>query len=366
MRRSIYTNDFNDFLCLGFGADVAGGQLDGDIWSVTGFSSTADFARGLTSSGVSTGGIYAVDKDGAGDNGLLIQPTGSDFTPGNLTLSLNSGIGDLTDVVVSFDRLVNNNATRANAFDFSYSLDGTTFISLNSFVSSAASDAAGLTSQTVSVMLPDLAANTDFQLRWSGADVSGGGSRDEFGIDNLSVDGLEATNSDGVVFTLELLHIADQEASSAAVVDAPNLSAVLNALRAQDLGDDGEADNTLTLSSGDAIIPGIFFDASEAVFGSAGVGDILIQNELGIQAMALGNHEFDQGTSVLADLISGDAAADFDGTAFPYLSANLDFSTDTNLAPLEVAGGGSPLAGTVTNLEGGIERVRKKIKDGKL
>ncbi|MEO0978031.1 MAG: choice-of-anchor I family protein [Pseudomonadota bacterium] len=155
-------------------------------------------------------------------------------------------------------------------------------------------------------------------------------------------------------FTLELLHFADQEANAATIDNIDNLSGVLNALRAEDLGDDGIADNTLTLSSGDAIIPGLFFDASEAVFGSQGIADIQIQNELGVQAIALGNHEFDLGTGLLAGLISGDATggftnsafdgtdlegADFAGALFPYLSANLDFSTDPNLAPLEAAGG---------------------------
>lgn len=77
-------------------------------------------------------------------------------------------------------------------------------------------------------------------------------------------------------FTLELFHLADQEGASNAIVDAPNLSAVLNALRAEDLGDDGLADNSLTLSSGDAIIPGVFFAASKAAFGAAGVGDFQI------------------------------------------------------------------------------------------
>ncbi len=165
-------------------------------------------------------------------------------------------------------------------------------------------------------------------------------------------------------FTLELLHFADQEANAATIDNIDNLSGVLNALRDEDLGDDGLADNTLTLSSGDAIIPGLFFDASEAVFGSQGIADIQIQNELGVQAVALGNHEFDLGTGLLAGLIDGSAPGDFtapelDGTAlddadftgadFPYLSANLGFDTDPNLAPLEVAGGGSPLANTVTS-----------------
>ncbi|MEL6477693.1 MAG: endonuclease/exonuclease/phosphatase, partial [Pseudomonadota bacterium] len=160
-------------------------------------------------------------------------------------------------------------------------------------------------------------------------------------------------------FTLELLHIADQEAGADAVFDAPNLSGVLNALRDEDLGGDGLTDNTLTLSSGDAIIPSVFFDASEPVFGAAGIADIQIQNELGIQAIALGNHEFDLGTSTLAELISGldfDGNAigeilgsDFGGADFPYLSTNLDVSTDASLAPLEVAGGQAPQANSITS-----------------
>ncbi|ERN42464.1 putative extracellular nuclease [Rubidibacter lacunae KORDI 51-2] len=169
---------------------------------------------------------------------------------------------------------------------------------------------------------------------------------------------LVGLNLDSSAFTLELLHGSDQEAGSAAVRDAPGFSAVLNALRAQDVGDDGLEDNTITLSSGDAFIPGVFFDASEAVFGAPGIADILIQNELGFQAIALGNHEFDFGSEVLADLISGAAGSefegidgldDFTGTNFPYLSANLDFSTDVNLAPLETEGGQPPAPNTVTS-----------------
>ncbi|MEM6520459.1 MAG: endonuclease/exonuclease/phosphatase, partial [Cyanobacteria bacterium P01_C01_bin.70] len=174
------------------------------------------------------------------------------------------------------------------------------------------------------------------------------------------------------MFTLELLHLADQEAGAAAVQDAPRLSAVLNALKAQDLGDDGLADNTLVLSSGDAIIPGLFFDASEAVFGTAGIADIQIQNELGIQAIALGNHEFDFDTRALSELITGQdvtddsdpedgfvdtipesigtiLGAEFTGANFPYLSTNLTFASDDFLAPLEVAGGQAPQASTVTS-----------------
>ena len=142
-------------------------------------------------------------------------------------------------------------------------------------------------------------------------------------------------------FSLQLLHAVDQEAGIPALEDAPNFSAVLNALRDEDADGDGIADyeNTLTLSSGDAYIPGPFFAASEGAFEGQGRGDILIQNELGFQAISLGNHEFDFGTGTVADLIAADEETDYPGTAFPYLSSNLDFSTDEDLAPLVVEDG---------------------------
>ncbi|MDY8109258.1 ExeM/NucH family extracellular endonuclease [Fulvimarina sp. 2208YS6-2-32] len=166
-------------------------------------------------------------------------------------------------------------------------------------------------------------------------------------------------------YTLELLHFSDQEALSGAIEAAPNLSAVLNALRAQDLGNDGLEDNTLTLSSGDLFIPGVFATASEALYGARGLASIQIQNELGVQASALGNHDFDFGPAALAALIDGSAGGtilgqDFAGTRFPYLSSNLDFSTQENLAPLEIPGGQAPQAGVVTSstiIEVGGEKI---------
>ena len=127
-----------------------------------------------------------------------------------------------------------------------------------------------------------------------------------------------------------------------ALDDAPRFSAVLNALQSQDIDGDGVEGfaNTLVLSSGDAYIPGLFFSASDDALGGIGRGDILIQNALGFQAIAFGNHEFDFGTGVVADLISPgeddpitDLDESFSGTAFPYLSSNLDFSTDETMRP---------------------------------
>lgn len=148
-----------------------------------------------------------------------------------------------------------------------------------------------------------------------------------------------------MVFRLQLLHAADQEAGIPAIEDAPRFSAVLNALRAEDYGQDG----TLTLSSGDAIIPGPFFDASVSEFGAAGRADILIQNELGFEAIAFGNHEFDRGPGALADIIAPDAGDNYEGALFPYLSTNLNFDNDDDLSGFVVAGGAAPQDGTISS-----------------
>ncbi len=134
------------------------------------------------------------------------------------------------------------------------------------------------------------------------------------------------------VYTLQLLHFADAEAKSLAIDTAPNLAALVDAFEDQYV-------NSITLSGGDNYIPGLFFDAQsnqliEDTLGYSGGPkvDIAIHNAIGIQASTVGNHEFDKGTANFASAISADG--DYEGALFPYLSANLDYSGDANLAPL--------------------------------
>ena len=177
----------------------------------------------------------------------------------------------------------------------------------------------------------DLEASSDSEV-----EDSNGNLEESTNEDDMASDG----DADGGTFTLQLLHAADQEASIAAIEDAPNFSAVLDALRNEDADGDGVADfNTVTLSSGDAFIPSPFSAASAEVYDGVARGDILIQNALGFEAIALGNHEFDFGAGTVADLVAADEEADYPGANFPYLSANLDFSTDEDLAPLAVESG---------------------------
>ena len=158
----------------------------------------------------------------------------------------------------------------------------------------------------------------------------------------FSQDGEEADMS----FTLQLLHAADMEGGVEALENAPRFSSVLNALKA-------EVADTVIIGAGDSYLPGPFFIAGNdpslrAVLGREGSGraDILMLNAMGFMASALGNHEFDAGTGGLADLIRDDGRG-YVGAAFPFLSANLDFSTDSNLAGLVVDAGQE--ASTVPN-----------------
>lgn len=156
-------------------------------------------------------------------------------------------------------------------------------------------------------------------------------------------------------YTLQILHASDLEGGVDAIDSAANFAAIVDKL-------EDEFENTITLSAGDNYIPGPFFGAAgdrslrtplqefyQEYFNNSGltnvregVGrvDISIMNAIGFDASAVGNHEFDAGTSNIADIIGTDIRGNTLGDArwlgaqFPYLSANLDFSGDRNLSGL--------------------------------
>jgi 2',3'-cyclic-nucleotide 2'-phosphodiesterase (5'-nucleotidase family) len=158
------------------------------------------------------------------------------------------------------------------------------------------------------------------------------------------------------VFTLQVLHASDFEAGVDAVTDAPRFAAIVDTL-------EGTYANTIKLSSGDNYIPGPFLSSAEdpslaaaykaayesyynTTFSSSSVNllpsigraDISIMNFIGIEASALGNHEFDLGTTEVRNIIRGANSSatvrTWFGAQFPYLSANLNFSGDANLSAI--------------------------------
>jgi len=174
-----------------------------------------------------------------------------------------------------------------------------------------------------------------------------------------------------MAFTLQILHASDLEGGVDAIENAPNFATVLEAL-------EGAYANTVIISAGDNYLSGPFFNAStdfavraalqeayQNLFGEPGLTniregggrtDIAIANILGIEASAIGNHEFDLGSdafeSIIEEDVRGPGLGDIRhlGAQFPYLSANLDFSGDADLANLF-----QPLAdGILENTEFGL------------
>lgn len=198
------------FTGVGFQSVPTSGQLDSDSWAVTGFSdgnlafggsaTTGDYARGSSGGGVTTGGIYGFDVDpGAGVNRALgIQPGGSDWAPGTLTLKIQNQTGQtLTDLILSYIVYVRNDQARANSFNFSYSTDNTLYTALSALnlTSTEVADASPsfvANNRNTTITGLSIANNGLFYLRWNGADVSGSGSRDEFALDDISVTGMAA------------------------------------------------------------------------------------------------------------------------------------------------------------------------------
>jgi 5'-nucleotidase / UDP-sugar diphosphatase len=174
---------------------------------------------------------------------------------------------------------------------------------------------------------------------------------DESDVNNLRNDLNDLTDqvNGDETFELQLLHLADMDGSNVdALANVGPLAAIVDGLRKQ------YPDRTLFVSSGDNYIPGSRYTASSddsfaAVTGVAtpgdGRADIAFLNAMGLEVSAVGNHDLDSGTSAFAGLISADG--NWPGAQFPYLSANLDFSTDANVSPLVVADGQE--ASSITN-----------------
>ncbi|CAL2056446.1 T9SS type A sorting domain-containing protein [Tenacibaculum sp. 190524A05c] len=178
------------------------GQLDSNAWEFVGFSNgpvlfdgTApgtDYYRGGSTGGTSSGGLYAFETS-TGDFSLGIQGTGSDFTPGTVALKITNNTGStVTSIDVSYEIWVLNDQARANSFNFSYSTDNVSYTSVAAldFTSTEAADltpAWTKVDRTTTITGVNIANGGNLFIRWSSDDVSGGGSRDEFGLDDIVV-----------------------------------------------------------------------------------------------------------------------------------------------------------------------------------
>jgi len=201
-------SDFTDFDGSGFSPNPGTGQLCSNAFVVEGLSdgngtlggthTSGDFARGNSNTpGVTTGGVYAVDN--GGNPALWLQPTGGDLTSGTITTVVCNNSGStINDLLIGYDLLYYNDQGRANRFNFSYNTGPSGSIPMSSFTSVNALDFttpeaadASPTIQTVPLQTVltgiNLADGDCIYLRWTTDDVSGSGSRDELGLDNIFV-----------------------------------------------------------------------------------------------------------------------------------------------------------------------------------
>jgi 2',3'-cyclic-nucleotide 2'-phosphodiesterase (5'-nucleotidase family) len=156
----------------------------------------------------------------------------------------------------------------------------------------------------------------------------------------------------GAQVRVQILHASDLEGDVDAVDNAPRFAAVVQALQNAAAA---QSIPSLMLSAGDNYIPGPFYSAAgdlalrtplRVALGNPvaregeGRVDVALMNIIGFDAAAVGNHEFDAGTAAMRAQIGPNVSGSevrWTGVQFPYLSANLDFATDTNLAGIATA-----------------------------
>jgi 2',3'-cyclic-nucleotide 2'-phosphodiesterase (5'-nucleotidase family) len=111
-------------------------------------------------------------------------------------------------------------------------------------------------------------------------------------------------------FTLSLLHTNDTHAY---VEQFPRLITAVNELRSQ-------KENSLLLNAGDVFSGTLYFRQY------LGLADLSFMNQLGFDAMTLGNHEFDKDSATLANFIQQ--------AEFPIVSSNVNMAQDADLGSL--------------------------------
>jgi MYXO-CTERM domain-containing protein len=196
--------DFSAFDGSGFDPEPAAGQLDSDDWSIrlgdpfdlpfggSGGGANCPYACGLGTGSTDADGIWAFDVDGAGLIALGVKPNDSIFTPGQMVLRLVNDTGaEIDRFQVEHTVWVKNVAGRSNSLNLSASPNDVSYTQVgDDFVSPEASDMVGwVATDRVLLVVPaaPIADGNRYYIAWEGADFSGTGSRDEFGIEGITI-----------------------------------------------------------------------------------------------------------------------------------------------------------------------------------
>ena len=168
-------------------------------------------------------------------------------------------------------------------------------------------------------------------------------------IDSNVAGGVGVYEINPASFRLQVLHASDMEADTSSIASAPQFAALVDKIE-----DAAGINASITIGAGDCFIPGAFLSAGNDIstrtalktalgftFGysassvdlreNSGRPDIAIMNSIGFDATCIGNHEWDLGATEFANIVLPDPRTSRTtmrhyGAAFPFLSANLDFS----------------------------------------
>jgi hypothetical protein len=215
MQTSVGTNPSTPFEGDGFQPNPTTlGRLNSNAWDIKGFSfgmlgfggtQTVDaFGRGMVATGVVTHGIYSYTDTPAtvANPCLMVQPAAGEFAPGSITLRIrNNGTTNLTQLQVNYNLFVRNDENRSNSFNFSHSNDNLVFQNepILDYASPDVADAfqwvqVGVSpSRSIIITGINVAPGGYYYVRWSSDDISGSGSRDEFGLDDIYILGTYGT-----------------------------------------------------------------------------------------------------------------------------------------------------------------------------
>ena len=165
------------------------GLSDGDT-VFGGTYSTGDFARGLSTGGVATGGLYAFNT--GSDIALGFQPTGSDVTPGRAVFRIRNNTGstinqlEISAVVAYYDDAARS--TRC-LLEHSGSVAGSFSLLQLTDTPLGPSVAPAWISTGLQGLLPNITIAHDdhYYAAFGVEDAAGTGARDEVGILSLTV-----------------------------------------------------------------------------------------------------------------------------------------------------------------------------------
>jgi len=204
------TIDFTTYAGLGLQPTALAGQLDSDEWAIAGlnpadipFGGTCimagtDCARGVSTGGVTDGGLYAFTTT-AGDPSFGWQPATTpvnDFVSpaGMFTLRFRNDTGaSIVDPTISYEVWYRNDGGRGTTVVFAWAVDAGTFTTESGMtVDSPQNGTTGApwvsTTKQIRLTGTTIAAGGVLQLRWTTTDTGGGsGARDELALDDIRV-----------------------------------------------------------------------------------------------------------------------------------------------------------------------------------